>query len=543
VSGPAKPDVDLVLRAQQGDRAAFAELFESLHRPVLGYVFHLVGDTPTAEDIAQDAFVRAHQRLGQLGPPYDFKSWVYRIAGNLAMDHLRGSRRIVDLEEPLPMGEPPTTRRPLERKVQRDETRRSVQETLAGLPPAYRQALVLREINGLSYDEVAQALETTYENARQLVHRARMSFRELHGLKVAVSAGAVCRELGDLLSAEHDGELPPESRRAVRSHIASCRECRETQRDLKKVAALLAALPPIIPSPAWKSSVLGRIGAPPPPAPPPAAPLAAWGGWGVAAVTAPLVAAGILAGALYLRRASLPGLPPPISTETATVAPATASESPPAPLPPLAPTPTPVSTSAISPTAPVEPTLGPPFVTAMQLSNCRFGPGLVFEPSDYLDVGETAPIDGRNGSTTWWWIRDGDGRCWVWGGNVEVGGDTSGVPVIPDPPTPTPVDEIAPVVSVSHTPALAGRPSDLDAITFTATASDNARVARIEIWLRAPGETAATLRRTCVDATSCVITLGPLAAGQGTYFARAWDPAGNQRETTPASLTVYVSLQ
>jgi hypothetical protein len=83
----------------------------------------------------------------------------------------------------------------------------------------------------------------------------------------------------------------------------------------------------------------------------------------------------------------------------------------------------------------------------------------------------------------------------------------------------------------------------LDAITFTATGSDNVRVARIEIWLRAPGETAATLRRTCVDTTSCAVTLGPLAAGGGSYFARAWDPAGNQRETPLASLTVYVSLQ
>jgi hypothetical protein len=83
----------------------------------------------------------------------------------------------------------------------------------------------------------------------------------------------------------------------------------------------------------------------------------------------------------------------------------------------------------------------------------------------------------------------------------------------------------------------------LDAITFTATASDNVHVARIEIWLRAPGETAATLRRTCLDATSCAVTLGPLGAGGGSYFARAWDAAGNQRETPPATLTVYVSLQ
>ena len=542
VSGPAKPDVELVRRAQQGDRAAFAELFESLHRPVLGYVYHLVGDTPTAEDVVQDAFVRAHQRIGQLGPPYDFKSWIYRIAGNLAMDHLRGSRRIVDLDEPLPMEEPPTTRRPLERKVQREETRRSVQETLAGLPDTYRQALILRELNGLTYGEVAHALECSAENARQLVHRARLRFRELHGLKAVAAAGTPCRELGDLLSAYQDGEIPGANRRAVRAHIASCRECRETHGDLKKIAALLAALPPIIPSPGWKSSVLGRIGAPPPPPPPPPAAL---GGWAVAAVAAPAVALALFAGALFIRRASLPEAPLPISTLTATVPHAPASEAASVAAPALARTSTPAPTSTTSPTRASTATLGAPFVTAVQSSNCRFGPGTVYDVIDFLDDGETSPIDGRNLLTTWWWIRrtDGAGHCWVWDDNVTVAGDLSGVPVIPDPPTPTPVDEVAPVVAVSHSPAIQGRPTDLDRITFTATASDNVHVARIEIWLQGPGVSAASLRRTCLEATTCTVTLGPLNAGQGIYFARAWDPAGNRGEAPQTALTVYIGLQ
>jgi RNA polymerase sigma-70 factor (ECF subfamily) len=538
VKAPRQPDVDLVRRAQRGDRAAFAELFELLHRPVLGYVYHLVGDAATAEDVAQDAFVRAHERIGQLGPPYDFKSWVYRIAGNLAMDHLRGARRIVDLEEPLPMDEPPTTRRPLERKVQREEARRSVRETLADLPASYRQALVLRELNGLSYDEVARALECTYENARQLVHRARLRFRELHGLRAIAAAAPQCRELGDLLSAYRDGELRAGDRRAVRAHLASCLECRETERDLKKLGALLAALPPILPTPAWKSSVLGRIGAPPPPPPPPGV-LAALGGWAPLAIGVPAVA--ILAAVIVVLRANFPG-PPPISlSPTASVTLAEASATPAATAP--APSQTPMASATEGPSPSPEPssTLGPPFVTARQASNCRSGPGTIYVATFYLEAGDTGPIDGRNAATTWWRIEAMDGalHCWVWDQNVLVGGDTSMVPILPDPPTPTPVDDVAPVVSASHSPA---NPTDLDPVTFVASAGDNVGVVRIEIWLQAPGETAPSLAHTCFSAGPCTFVRQRLPAGQARYFARAWDEAGNRGETSTITFTVRQGL-
>lgn len=533
-----QPDVDLVRRAQQGDRAAFAELFELLHSPVLGYVYHLVGDAATAEDVAQDAFVRAHERIEQLGPPYDFKSWVYRIAGNLAMDHLRGSRRIVDLEEPLPMDEPPTTRRPLERKVQREETRRSVRETLAGLPASYRQALVLRELNGLSYDEVARALECTYENARQLVHRARLRFRELHGLRAIAASAPQCRELGDLLSAYRDGELGAVDRRAVRTHLASCAECRETHGDLKKMGALLAALPPIFPTPAWKSSVLGRIGAPPPPPPP--AILASLGSWGPLTLAVPVLA--LVAAAILVLRTRLPEVPPVSFTLTATVSreEASTTSAPSAPArsqPPMA-----SATPEPSPSdAPTE-TLPPPFVTARGDSNCRSGPGTVYDVTSYLEGGDTSPIDGRNAASTWWWIERvvGSGHCWVWDESVIVGGDTSLVPVLPDPPTPTPVDDVAPTVSVSHSPS---SPTDLEPITFVASASDDVGVVRIEIWLQAPRQNAPSLIRTCFSAGPCSAVVQRIIAGQARYFARAWDEAGNQGESATIVLAVRVGLQ
>jgi len=71
-------DGDLVRQAQRGDRDAFAELFTRYEGRIFGYVYRMVGDRAWAEDLTQEAFIRAHQHLGRLGPPYDFKSWLYR---------------------------------------------------------------------------------------------------------------------------------------------------------------------------------------------------------------------------------------------------------------------------------------------------------------------------------------------------------------------------------------------------------------------------------------------------------------------------------
>lgn len=452
MSSQSPDQVALVHRAQRGDQEAFAELFTRLHRPVLNYVYHLLGDVPSAEDVTQEAFVRAHQRLKQLGPPWDFKSWIYRIASNLAMDHLRAGKRLVEMpeeQEPERMIEAPTTRRPTERGVQRDEAREGVWGTLEQLPTAYRQALVLRELNGLSYDEVARSLECTYANARQLVHRARMRFREAHGLRVALAGGARCRSLGDMLSAYHDGELGRKERKAVEAHITACPDCRETRDDLRALGAILAGLAPVLPSPAWTAQVLDRLGVQ---APASGAgggpggsgagsgPGGAGGGGGPGWLTSgrigpgwliglglPLAAATLLLMALILFNrgsgATPPGPPPPLpmppeggSTPEPTATPA--AEEPDTPTPIVTATPT--------------PTLGPPMAFAPVDVNCRRLPSAGGEIIGTFRLGSEAPIDGRNVDWTWWWIPNPDwiGHCWVWDGAVVTSGDISQVPLI-----------------------------------------------------------------------------------------------------------------
>ncbi len=570
-------DVALVRRAQAGDGEAFTQLFHQLHRPVLNYIYRTVGDRQAAEDITQDAFIRAHERVDQLGPPWDFKSWVFRIASNLAIDYLRQGKRFVDVEEPLQMSGPPTTQRPSERQVQRGEAREAVEATLVLMPTKYRQALVLREINGLAYGEVATALECNYDNARQLVHRARLNFRELHGIRLMAASGAAqCRELEELLSAFQDGELSAEKQRAVKRHIAACEYCQETEEDLKKVAAMVAGLVPILPSPGWTEGVIeGLKSLNGPPENPGGSGVegagggmgGGTGGGGLGSAFKSLFSGGmwgkvVLAGAIGMAAGvitvgvvfgmmditfTLP-VPNPLPVPYTTVGEPTSPPS----------TPSPGEGTAIpagdgssmgveqmKPTVEPPPTLGPAIAIALGNSNCRFGPDNIYHIVGFLLKEERALIDGRNTETTWWYIerQDGPGHCWVASYLTDEEGDIASVPIIQAPPTPTPVDTEPPVVTISYSPVGTWKPDEDDIVTFSATATDNFGIGKIEIWVQAPGEKLPALVRICENTSTCSYSGGPYMPGTGMYYAIAADLAGNEGTSSQNTLTIYAVVK
>ena len=583
VSRQVEPE--LVKRAREGDGAAFTILFEELYRPILNYVYHTVGDQPAAEDITQEAFIRAHRNLSKLGPPWDFKSWVYRIAGNLAIDHLRRNKRYVDLNEQVIMGEPPTTRRPAERNLQREDAVQSVHTTLEDMPTGYRQALILRELNGLSYKQMAAAMECSYANARQLVHRARMRFRDMHLARVTIAESAArCPELGDMLSAYHDDELTPDQRRDVEDHMAGCPICRETSDEFQKVGALVAGLIPILPSPGFAEGVLKQIKLKPTPkqasdvkersaasrtqrvkepeakghepAPEPADPGGTpsggkGGGGGLKTlmgsvggqIVIGLVAGGIVLAAMAYGVGLLPDVSSPAPPQPTSTAAMTEEPLPTSALIAVEPTqdiPTETETIAVPSITPTQPD-APPLAEAVTDSNCRFGPRDVYEVMAGFFTGETAFVHGRNASSTWWWIafpQEGE-HCWVWSGAVVVIGNTSDLPVIPAPPTPVPPDTTPPTISISYQPMGRYRPTATDTITFTAIASDDVDVSRMEIWVRSSTMNVFQMIGTCSGVDTCILTAGPYASGTLAYYAVAVDAASNRTETGIQTLTVF----
>jgi RNA polymerase sigma-70 factor (ECF subfamily) len=165
----------LVDRARSGDQTAFALLFEQYHAPILNYLHRMVHDRALAEDLTQDTFVKAYNALARTKPDLAFKAWLYRIATNTAISHLRRGKIV----KWLPFL---TDRETPDEAIERSVTRSAdINEALGKLPQHYAAALLLRHYQGLSLAETAQALEITENAAKLRLFRARKAFAQVYG--------------------------------------------------------------------------------------------------------------------------------------------------------------------------------------------------------------------------------------------------------------------------------------------------------------------------------------------------------------------------
>lgn len=166
----------LVERARAGDQAAFAQLFEQYHAPILNYLHRMVSDRALAEDLTQDTFIKAYNALPRTQPDLAFKAWLYRIATNTAISHLRRGKIIKWL--PF-LGDRETPDEHIEKSVTR---KMDISEALSKLPQHYATALLLRHYQGLSLAETAQALDVTENAAKLRLFRARKAFAQVYGV-------------------------------------------------------------------------------------------------------------------------------------------------------------------------------------------------------------------------------------------------------------------------------------------------------------------------------------------------------------------------
>ena len=177
-------DQQLVERVQRGDKRAFDLLVLKYQHKILGLIVRFVHDTHEAQDVAQEAFVKAYRALGNFRGDSAFYTWLYRIAVNTAkkalMDlkrnpvvyegALRGSE---DEDETSYFGREPTSEETPETVLAAKEIAQAVNAAMQALPEDLRQAVTLREIEGLSYEEIATAMECPIGTVRSRIFRAR----------------------------------------------------------------------------------------------------------------------------------------------------------------------------------------------------------------------------------------------------------------------------------------------------------------------------------------------------------------------------------
>lgn len=173
-------DAELVARALAGDQEAFRQLVLRFERPVLSVISRLIRDPAAAEDVAQEAFVKAFRHLHRYDPQWRLASWLFKIAHNTAIDHLRRRRpETVPLEAPDADGEgrwerfhAPEQEGP-EEQAASTELAAAVDQALGGLREQYREILELRFQQGLSYEEIAEVMGLALGTVKVQLHRAR----------------------------------------------------------------------------------------------------------------------------------------------------------------------------------------------------------------------------------------------------------------------------------------------------------------------------------------------------------------------------------
>jgi RNA polymerase sigma-70 factor (ECF subfamily) len=167
-------EIELITQAQQGDRGAFGQLVRRHREGVVNVVYRMCGDANLAEDVAQEAFIRAWQHLHSYRPQSPFRNWVYRIATNLALDVLRRERETVDIDA---LALAASDNGP-EAVAEGEERGERVRQAVMALPPASRAVLVLREYDGFSYREIADALGIPMGTVMSRLNYARNRLRE-----------------------------------------------------------------------------------------------------------------------------------------------------------------------------------------------------------------------------------------------------------------------------------------------------------------------------------------------------------------------------
>lgn len=177
---------ELVLRAKAGDDEAFAQLMQDNEKRIYNLTLRMTGNPDDAMDLAQEAFLNAWRGLKFFKGDSTFSTWVYRLASNACIDHLRRKKRRQDIDLPMPMDEEddrppdiPDDRFQPERELERQELRNAVCSGLEQLSDEHRQVLVMREINGLSYQEIANVLDLEAGTVKSRIARARNSLRKI----------------------------------------------------------------------------------------------------------------------------------------------------------------------------------------------------------------------------------------------------------------------------------------------------------------------------------------------------------------------------
>ena len=181
-----REDDDLVERVRNGDRAAFQLLFRKYNRRAYAVALGVLKRPDDAMDVVQEAFIKVHKNIGTFQGASSFYTWLYRIVMNLAIDHIRRKRKIVEWGDDVPLHEvagdgslvPKVEDAHPGRSVERRELSDKIRQALDTLPEYHRAVILLREVEGMSYEEMAEVLDVPKGTIMSRLFHARRKMQE-----------------------------------------------------------------------------------------------------------------------------------------------------------------------------------------------------------------------------------------------------------------------------------------------------------------------------------------------------------------------------
>lgn len=180
------PDVALMMEFQKGNKASFEKLMERNYRRIYNFIYRFVGQGETAEDLAQEVFIKIYKSASSYRPQAKFQTWAHQIARNISLNELRRLKKpVVSLEETFETEEGPVVRQiadhnipsPFE-QISDKEKADIIKEAIESLPENQRMAVILRRYDGMPYEEIAKAMGCSLEAVKSLLNRAKENLKE-----------------------------------------------------------------------------------------------------------------------------------------------------------------------------------------------------------------------------------------------------------------------------------------------------------------------------------------------------------------------------
>jgi RNA polymerase sigma factor (sigma-70 family) len=239
-----------VALVRRGNQAAFEALVARYQSRLLAFCRHMLSSREDAEDVLQEVFAAAFNAMLADERPINVRPWLYRIARNRSLNHLRRTQAVGVDSMDIHLSEGGLTTAD---KVHKREEFRLLVSDVQDLPETQRTALLLREIDALSYEQIAEAMETTVPSVKSLLVRARVSLAEAAEARL-LSCEEVREELGEVAEGLRRTSAP------VRRHVRNCERCAAFRKQLRETNKALAAVFPVAPLFLLKKTLLAHLG-------------------------------------------------------------------------------------------------------------------------------------------------------------------------------------------------------------------------------------------------------------------------------------------